>query len=75
MNIYLDGHFYVVGGDIGRVKDKKTTGSGDSYKVLLIDDARHTEKLGKYTFYIPLTVKTINCRKCWKDERNGRTVT
>ncbi|PWA72593.1 ribosomal protein L7/L12/adaptor protein ClpS-like protein [Artemisia annua] len=33
------------GGDIGRVKDKKTTGSGDSYKVLLIDDARHTEKL------------------------------
>nr|GEV84921.1 ATP-dependent Clp protease adapter protein CLPS1, chloroplastic-like [Tanacetum cinerariifolium] len=33
------------GGDIGRVGDKKTTGSGDSYKVLLIDDARHTEKL------------------------------
>ncbi|KAK9076277.1 hypothetical protein SSX86_004610 [Deinandra increscens subsp. villosa] len=33
------------GGDIGRVRDKKNTGSGDSYKVLLIDDARHTEKL------------------------------
>ncbi|GKA47327.1 ATP-dependent Clp protease adapter protein ClpS1, chloroplastic-like protein [Tanacetum coccineum] len=33
------------GGDIGRVRDKKTTSSGDSYKVLLIDDARHTEKL------------------------------
>ncbi|KAI3694098.1 hypothetical protein L1987_77058 [Smallanthus sonchifolius] len=33
------------GGDIGRVRDKKSTGSGDSYRVLLIDDARHTEKL------------------------------
>ncbi|XP_076894997.1 ATP-dependent Clp protease adapter protein CLPS2, chloroplastic-like [Bidens hawaiensis] len=33
------------GGDIGRVRDKKNTGSGDSYKVLLIDDERHTEKL------------------------------
>ncbi|XP_071695603.1 ATP-dependent Clp protease adapter protein CLPS2, chloroplastic-like [Rutidosis leptorrhynchoides] len=33
------------GGDIGRVKDKKNTGSGDSYRVLLIDDARHTEQL------------------------------
>ncbi|KAK1408754.1 hypothetical protein QVD17_40780 [Tagetes erecta] len=33
------------GGDIGRVRDKKNTGSGDSYRVLLIDDARHTEKL------------------------------
>lgn len=33
------------GGDIGRVRDKKQTGSGDSYRVLLIDDARHTEKL------------------------------
>ena len=33
------------GGDIGRVRDKKNTGSGDSYRVLLIDDARHTEQL------------------------------
>ncbi|KVH95764.1 ATP-dependent Clp protease adapter protein CLPS1, chloroplastic-like [Cynara cardunculus var. scolymus] len=33
------------GGDIGRVRDKKHTGSGDSYRVLLIDDARHTEEL------------------------------
>ncbi|KAI3501953.1 hypothetical protein L1887_29982 [Cichorium endivia] len=33
------------GGDIGRVRDKKNTGSGDSYKVLLIDDERHTENL------------------------------
>ncbi|KAF5747489.1 hypothetical protein HS088_TW05G00210 [Tripterygium wilfordii] len=33
------------GGDIGRLKDKKGPGSGDSYRVLLIDDVRHTEKL------------------------------
>ncbi|XXG87283.1 hypothetical protein AAC387_Pa11g2004 [Persea americana] len=33
------------GGDIGRVGDKKATRSGDSYKVLLIDDERHTEEL------------------------------
>ncbi|KAL4570030.1 hypothetical protein LXL04_025679 [Taraxacum kok-saghyz] len=33
------------GGDIGRVRDKKPTGSGDSYRVLLIDDERHTENL------------------------------
>ncbi|XVE81173.1 hypothetical protein DITRI_Ditri15bG0041500 [Diplodiscus trichospermus] len=33
------------GGDIGRLRDKKGTGSGDSYRVLLIDDARHSEKL------------------------------
>ncbi|XVF37841.1 hypothetical protein REPUB_Repub20aG0045800 [Reevesia pubescens] len=33
------------GGDIGRSKDKKGTGSGDSYRVLLVDDARHSEKL------------------------------
>ncbi|KAB2062303.1 hypothetical protein ES319_A10G144600v1 [Gossypium barbadense] len=33
------------GGDIGRSKDKNGTGSGDSYKVLLVDDARHSEKL------------------------------
>ncbi|XWS13283.1 hypothetical protein CRYUN_Cryun36dG0024200 [Craigia yunnanensis] len=33
------------GGDIGRLKDKKGTGSGDSYTVLLVDDARHSEKL------------------------------
>ncbi|GJN17255.1 hypothetical protein PR202_gb04309 [Eleusine coracana subsp. coracana] len=33
------------GGDTGRLKDRKGTGSGDSYKVLLVDDAKHTEKL------------------------------
>ncbi|XWS35247.1 hypothetical protein CRYUN_Cryun21dG0109500 [Craigia yunnanensis] len=33
------------GGDIGRLKDKKGTGSGDSYRVLLVDDSHHSEKL------------------------------
>lgn len=33
------------GGDIGRLKDKRGTGSGDSYRVLLLDDQRHTENL------------------------------
>ncbi|XP_004297765.1 PREDICTED: uncharacterized protein LOC101299180 [Fragaria vesca subsp. vesca] len=33
------------GGDIGRLKDKRGIGSGDSYRVLLIDDVQHTEKL------------------------------
>lgn len=33
------------GGDIGRLKDKRGIASGDSYRVLLIDDVRHTEKL------------------------------
>ncbi|ONI27388.1 hypothetical protein PRUPE_1G083400 [Prunus persica] len=34
------------GGDIGRLKDKRGIGSRDSYRVLLVDDVRHTEKLG-----------------------------
>ncbi|KNA06547.1 hypothetical protein SOVF_180020 [Spinacia oleracea] len=33
------------GGDIGRVKDKRGNRSGDSYRVLLLDDERHTENL------------------------------
>uniref|UniRef100_A0A1D1Y6I4 ATP-dependent Clp protease adapter protein ClpS n=1 Tax=Anthurium amnicola TaxID=1678845 RepID=A0A1D1Y6I4_9ARAE len=33
------------GGDIGKLSDKKGLGSGDSFRVLLIDDARHTERL------------------------------
>ncbi|KAK6266149.1 hypothetical protein QUC31_016986 [Theobroma cacao] len=33
------------GGDIGRRRDKKGTGRGDSYRVLLIDDTCHSENL------------------------------
>lgn len=36
----------ITGGDMGRLRDSKGTGSGDSYRVLLIDDARHSENLG-----------------------------
>ncbi|CAD6236076.1 unnamed protein product [Miscanthus lutarioriparius] len=32
------------GRDPGRLKDGRRSGSGDSYKVLLVDDVRHTEK-------------------------------
>ncbi|KAG2592710.1 ATP-dependent Clp protease adapter protein ClpS-like [Panicum virgatum] len=32
------------GGDPGRLKDGRRSGSGDSYKVLLVDDVRHTEQ-------------------------------
>lgn len=38
--------FAIAGGDIGKMKEKRGTGSGDSYRVLLIDDTRHSEKLG-----------------------------
>lgn len=40
----------ITGGDIGRLKDKRGIGSGDSYRVLLVDDVRHTEKLGNFLF-------------------------
>ncbi|KAJ8773554.1 hypothetical protein K2173_005800 [Erythroxylum novogranatense] len=33
------------GGDIGRQSRKTGIGSGDSYRVLLVDDIRHTENL------------------------------
>lgn len=33
------------GGDIGRLRDKRGPRSGDSYRVLLLDDERHTENL------------------------------
>ncbi|XP_057525583.1 ATP-dependent Clp protease adapter protein CLPS2, chloroplastic-like [Amaranthus tricolor] len=33
------------GGDIGRLKDKRAPVSGDGYRVLLLDDPRHTEYL------------------------------
>ncbi|OEL13416.1 hypothetical protein BAE44_0025571 [Dichanthelium oligosanthes] len=32
------------GGDPGRLKDGRRSGSGDSYKVLLVHDVRHTEE-------------------------------
>ncbi|KAG6530228.1 ATP-dependent Clp protease adapter protein CLPS2, chloroplastic-like [Zingiber officinale] len=35
------------GGDIGRLTTRRGVGRGDNYKVLLIDDQKHTEKLVK----------------------------
>lgn len=46
--------FVITGGDIGRLKDKRGIASGDSYRVLLIDDVRHTEKLGNF-------ITILNC--------------
>lgn len=40
--------FLFAGGDIGRLRDKRGVGNGDSYRVLLVDDARHSENLGIY---------------------------
>ncbi|KAL8139936.1 hypothetical protein V2J09_005957 [Rumex salicifolius] len=33
------------GGDMGSLKDRRSTGRGDMYRVLLLDDERHTENL------------------------------
>lgn len=64
------------GGDIGRLKGKKNLGSGDSYKVLLIDDARHTEKLVEKA--LPRVVPSISvsdARKLFYESReNGVAV-
>jgi hypothetical protein len=38
------------GVDPGRLRDGRRSGSGDSCKVLLVDDVRHTEKHGKAAF-------------------------
>ncbi|KAJ0037641.1 hypothetical protein Pint_22620 [Pistacia integerrima] len=35
------------GGDSGQLKDKKGIGNGDSYRFMLIDDFRHSDKLGR----------------------------
>ncbi|KAL9244265.1 hypothetical protein vseg_018061 [Gypsophila vaccaria] len=45
------------GGDIGRFKDRKGTGSGDSYRVLLLDDERHTEN--HVAKVLPLVVPSV----------------
>uniref|UniRef100_A0A2P2JB41 Uncharacterized protein LOC105123660 isoform X1 n=1 Tax=Rhizophora mucronata TaxID=61149 RepID=A0A2P2JB41_RHIMU len=45
------------GGDIGRLREKRGIGSGDSYRVLLIDDIRHSENL--VTKVIPQVVPSV----------------
>ncbi|KAL7001490.1 hypothetical protein U1Q18_002642 [Sarracenia purpurea var. burkii] len=64
------------GGDIGRLRDRRGTGSGDSYRVLLIDDTRHTEKL--VAKVLPQAVPSVtpdDARKLFRQSReNGVAV-
>ncbi|XP_042498295.1 ATP-dependent Clp protease adapter protein CLPS2, chloroplastic-like [Macadamia integrifolia] len=64
------------GGDIGRRKDKRGTGSGDSYRVLLIDDRRHTEKcVAQVLSYVVPSVTYDDGRKIFHESRqNGASV-
>ncbi|XP_019709579.1 ATP-dependent Clp protease adapter protein CLPS2, chloroplastic [Elaeis guineensis] len=58
------------GGDIGRLSDRKGLGSGDSYKVLMIDDIRHTETLVEKA--LPQVVPSItaaDARKLFHESR------
>lgn len=58
------------GGDIGKMKEKRRTGSGDSYRVLLIDDTRHSENL--VAKVLPLVVPSVtpdDARKLFHESR------
>ncbi|KAG9442321.1 hypothetical protein H6P81_018175 [Aristolochia fimbriata] len=58
------------GGDIGSIREKRGCRSGDSYRVLLIDDERHTEKL--VTKVIPQVVPSVTpdeARKLFSESR------
>lgn len=62
------------GGDIGKMKDKRGTGSGDSYRVLLIDDTRHSEKL--VAKVLPQAVPSVTpdgARKLFHESREHGT--
>ncbi|KAJ6903348.1 hypothetical protein NC651_020752 [Populus alba x Populus x berolinensis] len=64
------------GGDIGRLRDKRGVGSGDSYRVLLIDDSRHSESL--VAKVLPRAVPSVtpeDARKLFHESReNGVAV-
>lgn len=49
----------VLGGDIGWITTRKGVGRGDCYRVLLIDDPKHTEKLGMLIILL-LSLKVHN---------------
>ncbi|KAF8398751.1 hypothetical protein HHK36_014609 [Tetracentron sinense] len=67
---------YSLGGDMGRLKDKRGAGSGDSYRVLLIDDKRHTENL--VAKVLPIAVPSVTSddarRLFHKSRENGLAV-
>ncbi|KDO53039.1 hypothetical protein CISIN_1g034596mg [Citrus sinensis] len=52
------------------MKDKRGTGSGDSYRVLLIDDTRHSEKLvAKVLPQVVPSVTPDDARKLFHESR------
>ncbi|XP_039050715.1 ATP-dependent Clp protease adapter protein CLPS2, chloroplastic-like [Hibiscus syriacus] len=60
------------GGDIGRSTDRKRTGNGDSYRVLLVDDAQHSEKL--VAKVLPRAVPSVtpeDARKLFHESREN----
>ncbi|KAJ8490500.1 hypothetical protein OPV22_012221 [Ensete ventricosum] len=58
------------GGDIGRLASRKGLRSGDSYRVLLVDDPRHTEKLVENA--LPQVVPSITADGARKRFRESR---
>ncbi|XP_021898233.1 ATP-dependent Clp protease adapter protein CLPS1, chloroplastic-like [Carica papaya] len=64
------------GGDVGRLKNKKGVGSGDSYRVLLMDDIRHTENLvAKILPQVIPSVTPNDARRLFNESReNGVAV-
>ncbi|KAK8663367.1 hypothetical protein V6N13_083189 [Hibiscus sabdariffa] len=64
------------GGDIGGSIDRKGTGSGDGYRVLLVDDSRHSELL--VALVLPQAVPPVtpdDARKLFHESReNGVAV-
>ncbi|KAE8728591.1 hypothetical protein F3Y22_tig00004198pilonHSYRG00025 [Hibiscus syriacus] len=62
----------ITGGDIGRSTDRKRTGNGDSYRVLLVDDAQHSEKL--VAKVLPRAVPSVtpeDARKLFHESREN----
>ncbi|XP_031264738.1 uncharacterized protein LOC116123055 [Pistacia vera] len=60
------------GGDIGQLKDKKGIGNGDSYRVVLIDDFRHSDKL--VAKVLPQVVRSItpdDARRLFHESRES----
>ncbi|KAL4186211.1 hypothetical protein AMTRI_Chr09g13040 [Amborella trichopoda] len=58
------------GGEMGRLCDKKGPGSGDSYRVLLLDHERHTEKQVETVLpkVVP-SVTPVDARRCFHESR------
>ncbi|KAJ4710360.1 ATP-dependent Clp protease adapter protein ClpS [Melia azedarach] len=62
------------GGDIGRVKDRKGTGSGDGYRVLLIHDIRHSENLvAKVVPQVVPSVTPDDARRLFHESKENGT--